>query len=255
MNLKEKLKTRQLTIGSWITIGNQSIAEIMASGGFEWLTIDMEHSVIGLKTAQNLIGHIQSQSLKALVRVGKNEEVVIKRVMDAGADGIFVPMINSKKDAERAVSYVKYPPKGKRGVGLARAQKYGACFDEYKKWVDSESIVIAHIEHIKAVEKIESIVKTEGIDGFFIGPYDLSGSMGIPGEFESAEFLSAVKEIELACQKFEKSLGIHVVPTDTSILKEKIKAGYNLLAFSTDFLFLRTKIIESSIKEILQTKI
>jgi 2-dehydro-3-deoxyglucarate aldolase len=246
MNLKEKLSKNKLTIGSWVTIGHQTIVEIMAGGGFDWLTIDLEHSVIGLETAQHLIGHIQAKSLKALVRVGKNEEVIIKRVMDAGADGVFVPMINSRDDAQRAVDYVKYPPMGKRGVGLARAQGYGADFEGYKKWLATESVVIAHIEHIKAVENIQSIVQTDGIDGFFIGPYDLSASMGIPGNFENKDFQNALKEVETVCRSNNKSLGIHVVPPDRQSLQEKIDAGYNLLAFSTDFLFLRTKILETA---------
>jgi 2-dehydro-3-deoxyglucarate aldolase len=249
MNLKEKLSQKKLTVGSWVTIGHQSIIEIMACGAFDWLTIDLEHSVIGLETAQHLIGHIQAKSLKALVRVSKNEEVIIKRVMDAGADGVFVPMINSRDDAQRAVDYVKYPPMGKRGVGLARAQGYGADFESYKKWLARESVVIAHIEHIKAVENIQGIIQTEGIDGFFIGPYDLTASMGIPGDFENEVFRSALKEVETVCHSNNKSIGIHVVPPDRQLLQEKINAGYNLLAFSTDFLFLRTKIMEAAPKE------
>lgn len=249
-SLKEKLANRNVTVGSWVTIGHQSIVDIMARGAFDWLTIDLEHSVIGLETAQQLIGHIQANALKALVRVGKNEEVVIKRVMDAGADGVFVPMINSREDAQRAVDHVKYPPVGKRGVGLARAQGYGADFEAYKEWLAAESVIIAHIEHIKAVENIDAIVQTDGIDGFFIGPYDLSASMGMPGDFENRQFKQALEKIEEACLANDKSLGIHVVPPDAGLLQGKIEAGYNLLAFSTDFLFLSAKISETAARPI-----
>jgi len=114
VSLKQKLQNNELTIGSWITIGHPSVVEIMASAGFDWLTIDLEHSAISLETAQNLISTIHANDMKALVRVGKNEEVVIKRVMDIGADGVIVPMVNSKEDAIKAVEYVKYPPIGKR---------------------------------------------------------------------------------------------------------------------------------------------
>ena len=244
MSLKEKLKNNELTIGSWITIGHQSIVEIMAMNGFDWLVVDLEHSVIDYELAQHLIAHIQSFDIKALVRVSKNEEVVIKRIMDAGADGVIVPMINSGSDAEKAVSYVKYPPKGKRGVGLARAQKYGFGFDEYKKWVDQESVVIAQIEHIEAVNNIKEILSTEGIDGIIIGPYDLSGSMGIPGKYDKNEVIAAIKEVEETCIKLNKPLGFHVIEPDINKLNEKIKTGYSFLAFSTDFLFLGTKINE-----------
>ena len=242
MSLKKKLKNNELTIGSWITIGHQAIVEILAMNDFEWLVIDMEHTVIDYELGQHLVAHIQSFNIEALVRVSKNEEVAIKRVMDAGADGIIVPMINSAEDAQKAVSYVKYPPKGKRGVGLARAQKYGFEFDKYKKWVDQESIVIAQIEHIDAVKNIKEILLTEGIDGIIIGPYDLSGSMGIPGEYDKEDVKKAFKKVEETCKEFNKPLGFHVIEPDINKLNEKIKTGYSFLAFSTDFLFLGTKI-------------
>lgn len=244
MTLKEKLKNNQLTIGSWITIGHQSIIEIMSSAGFDWLTIDLEHSVIELTTAQNLIAHIKNNGMNALIRVSKNEEVVIKRVMDAGADGIIVPLVKNKEDALKAVNYVKYPPIGKRGVGLARAQKYGIGFNEYKDWVKNESVIIAQIEHIDAVKNIDDILSVEGIDGTIIGPYDLSGSMGIPGEYDKQEVKDAIKKVEQACKKFKKSLGFHVVPPDFNQFKDKIKAGYTFLAYSLDFLFLGEKVRE-----------
>ncbi len=131
-NLKLKLATNKLTIGSWLTIPHQSIVEIMSSAGFEWLTIDIEHSAIDFQTTQNLIGHIQANDMEALVRVSKNDEVIIKRVMDSGANGIIVPMVKNAKEAREAVSYTKYPPFGKRGVGLSRAQHYGIALNHIK---------------------------------------------------------------------------------------------------------------------------
>ena len=241
MSLKQKLQNNELTIGSWITIGHPSVVEIMASAGFDWLTIDLEHSAISLETAQNLISTIHANDMKALVRVGKNEEVVIKRVMDIGADGVIVPMVNSKEDAIKAVEYVKYPPIGKRGVGLYKAQKYGIGFDDYKKWVKDKSIIIAQIEHIKAVENIEDILQVDGIDGTIIGPYDLSGSIGYPGKYDRDDVKEALKKVEKACKKHNKSLGFHVIQSDYKKLQEKIDSGYTFLAFSLDFFFLGDK--------------
>jgi 2-dehydro-3-deoxyglucarate aldolase len=240
-SLKEKLRTNTLTIGSWVTIGHQSVVEIMTSAGFEWLTIDLEHSVIELSDAQNMIAHIKSAGLHALVRVGKNDDLIIKRVMDAGADGVIVPMVNSGEDAKRAVESVKYPPMGKRGVGLARAQKYGTGFDEYKKWLHEESVVIAQVEHIESVRNIDAILTTPGIDGIIIGPYDLSGSIGIPGEFEKPEVIEALEKVKNACKKHNKPLGFHVISSDHQALQSKISEGYTFLAFSLDFYFLGDK--------------
>jgi 2-dehydro-3-deoxyglucarate aldolase len=154
MLLKTKLKNNQLTLGSWITIPSTDVVEIMATANFEWLCIDMEHSSMDLEMAKLLILTIQSKGMKALVRVPKNEEVIIKRVLDSGADGIIVPMIKTKEEAIEAVEYAKYPPTGKRGVGLYRAQNYGTGLEKYKKWVDEEIVVIAQIEHIEAVHNI-----------------------------------------------------------------------------------------------------
>ena len=123
---------KRVSIGSWLTLNHFSIAEIMSDAGFDWLCVDMEHSVTDYFEAQQLIAIIQSKGIKAFVRVGENNHRIIKRVLDAGADGIIVPMVNSKEDALKAIDAVKYPPKGKRGVGLARAQKYGFGFEEYK---------------------------------------------------------------------------------------------------------------------------
>ena len=127
-SLKERLRKKEVTVGSWITLGHPSVAEIMAHSGFDWLTVDMEHSAITLHQAQQLIQVIELSGVVPLVRVGENDPNLIKRVMDAGAHGVIVPMVNSKEEAEKAVRSVKYPPKGSRGVGLARAQKYGADF-------------------------------------------------------------------------------------------------------------------------------
>jgi 2-dehydro-3-deoxyglucarate aldolase len=241
MSLKKKLATNTLTIGSWITIGHQSVVEIMLTAGFDWLTLDLEHSVIELTTAQNLIAHIQHGGAAALVRVSKNEEVIIKRIMDAGADGVIVPMINSADDARQAVNYVKYPPHGKRGVGLARAQKYGTGFDDYKQWLHNESVVIAQIEHIQAVENIDAILDVPGIDGIMIGPYDLSGSMGYPGEYDRADVKAAIEKVEQACKAKNKPLGFHVIQPDHQLMTDKINKGYRFLAFSLDFYFLGDK--------------
>lgn len=244
VNLKEKLRKNELTIGSWITLGHPSIPEIMAKTGFDWLTVDMEHSAITLHQAQQLIQIIELSGVVPLVRVGENSPNLIKRVMDAGAHGVIVPMVNSKEDAEKAVNAVKYPPVGNRGVGLARAQGYGLEFEKYKKWVNKGSIVIVQIEHIKGVENLESILNTRGVDGSIIGPYDLSGSMGVPGEFDKLEVQQAIKYYEDVCDNLNKPKGFHIVQPDTKKLNYYKKRKYAFLAVGIDTLYLGTKCLE-----------
>jgi 2-dehydro-3-deoxyglucarate aldolase len=242
ISLKQKLKDNEVTIGSWITIPDPIIAEIM-SKHFEWLVIDMEHSAITLDKCQDLIRIISLQGCKPFVRVGENSPYIIKRVLDAGAHGIIVPMVNSKEDAEKALSAVHYPPQGTRGVGLARAQDYGFGFDDYNHWQQTEPIVIAQIEHVDGARNLSQILQTD-IDGIIVGPYDLSASLGRPGDFEDSIFKGWLKDITETAKKYHKPVGYHVIQPDHTLADEKIKQGYTFIAFSIDTLFLGTKIKE-----------
>lgn len=238
MELKNRLRHRDLTIGSWITVGHTAVVEIMAKAGYDWLTVDMEHSAITLDIAQELIRVIELCDVAPLVRVGVNDANLIKRVMDAGAHGVIVPMVNSEEEARQAVSAVKYPPVGFRGVGLARAQKYGLDFGGYKAWNDENSIVIVQIEHIRAVENLEAILSVDGVDGFIVGPYDLSGSLGYPGEFDRPEVSEALERVKTVSRDMGALSGFHVIPPEESALQEKINEGYRFVAYSLDSLFL-----------------
>jgi len=257
IDLKTKLSRRELTIGSWITIGSPSIAEIMANSGFDWLTIDMEHSAITLNVAQNLTRVIELCHCSPLVRIGDNDPVLIKRIMDTGAHGIIVPMINNRSEAERAVAATKYPPVGMRGVGLTRAQKYGYDFEGYKEWNQSNSIVIVQIEHIDAVNNLEEILSVNGVDGFLVGPYDLSASLGVPGDFDHSSLLEALDHISYISKQLGSLSGYHVIPTDFCFVEEKIEQGYQFIAHSLDILFLGNECRKSTSqwKNIIKKKI
>jgi len=236
--LKSKLRKKVLTIGSWITLGHPAIAEIMAKAGFDWITVDMEHSSITLHQAQQLIQVIELAGCVPLVRVGENDPNLIKRVMDAGAHGVIIPMVNSEDSAIKAVNAVKYPPLGTRGVGLARAQGYGLEFERYKEWVNEQSVVVVQIEHIQAVESLEAILSVEGIDAFIIGPYDLSGSIGRPGEFDHPDVTLALNRVKEIAERNNAVMGFHVIPPEPKEVLKKIEEGYRFIGFSLDTLFL-----------------
>jgi 2-dehydro-3-deoxyglucarate aldolase len=245
--LKEKLRNHQLTIGSWITLAHPALPEIMAKAGFEWLVVDLEHSVITIREAEELIRVIDLCGVTPLVRLTANNPAQIKRVMDAGAHGVIVPMVNNAEQALAAVSAVYYPPKGNRGVGLARAQGYGARFQEYLAWQETGAVVIAQIEHIEAVNNLDAIFQVPGIDGYIIGPYDLSGSLGVPGRFDHPQFLEAMKEIGLAAARHHKPGGVHVVEPSPEETRKFIKEGYCFLAYSLD-----TRLLDVSCRSGLQ---
>jgi 2-dehydro-3-deoxyglucarate aldolase len=226
------------TIGSWITLGHPSIAEIMGNFKFDWLCVDMEHSAIDFFEAQQLISTIQSKGVLAFVRVGENNSRIIKRVLDSGADGIIVPMVKNKDEALSAISSVNYPPIGTRGVGLSRAQDYGLGFEKYKNNKAKNIKLIIQIEHIDAINNLKEIISLDGIDGTFIGPYDLSASMGKPGEFDDKDVVEALKKYRKIALECDKKMGIHVINPNYNDVLIKKNEGYNFIAFSSDIIFL-----------------
>ncbi len=233
--LKHKLLSGEKTIGSWLTMPSLAISELMAKVGFDWLTIDLEHSSLSIEQAAEMIRIIDLTGVSPLVRLTSNDGNQIKRVMDSGAHGIIVPMVNTKGDAEQAVSSVYYPPKGIRGVGLARAQDYGIGFHEYRDWLEENAIIIAQIEHIDAVNNLEDILSVDGVDGYIIGPYDLSASLGVSGEFDHSSMIEAMNEIYRVATTLGKYGGIHIVEPDTDLLKQSVLEGFTFLAYSVDF--------------------
>jgi 2-dehydro-3-deoxyglucarate aldolase len=210
----------------------------MAQAGFDWLTIDMEHSVIGIETVQPLIQVIELSGCVPLVRLTSNDSILAKRVMDAGAHGIIVPSVNSATEAEAAVKSVKYPPAGFRGVGLARAQSYGACFEQYARDIDEYAVVIVMIEHKRGLDDVHEIVEVPGVDGVFIGPYDLSASLGIAGQLDHPVMREAQRRVVAAARSAKVAAGIHVVHPTLDQVKQRLVEGFTFIAYGVDMLFL-----------------
>jgi 2-dehydro-3-deoxyglucarate aldolase len=226
------------SLGSWITLPHPAIGELMVRAGFDWLTIDLEHSAISLESAAELIRTIDLAGASPLVRVGSHDANVIKRVMDAGAHGIIASTVNTPEQAAAIVAGVKYPPVGARGVGLSRAQGYADEFDAHYRWLNEESLVLVQIEHYEAVAHLEAILRTPGVDGFFIGPYDLSASLGIPGKFDDPKMVAALAEVRRVREKLGAVAGIHVVQPIPAEAQRRIAEGYGFIAYGLDYLFL-----------------
>jgi 2-dehydro-3-deoxyglucarate aldolase len=244
--VKHKLNRGEVSLGGWLQLAHVTIAEIMARQGFDWLAIDMEHSAIGVQDIEPLIQVIEASGCVPLVRLWGNDPVLTKRAMDAGAGGVIVPMVNTRGEAEKAVSSVKYPPDGNRGVGLYRAQGFGDTFKEYQNTVNKESLVIVQIEHRLAVENIDDILSVPGIDGVMIGPYDISGSLGVIGELEHPKVREAQAKVLAAARAAKKAAGIHVVDPRPADVKERLKEGFTFIAYSTDAILLNSKCREDT---------
>jgi 2-dehydro-3-deoxyglucarate aldolase len=208
--VRQQLEAGEVSLGSWLSFGSTEVCELVARAGFEWLVVDAEHTSIGVAQQASLIQTIELCGLGALVRVGANDPLLIKRALDAGAHGIIVPMVNSAAEARAAVAAAHYPPRGTRGVGLSRAQGYGLTFEQYRKEAE-ETFVVVQIEHVRAVENLEDILEVSGVDAFIVGPYDLSGSVGQPGNWDAPEVIEALDEVERVVASARKPAGFHVV--------------------------------------------
>ncbi len=243
MNIKNNhhqiIVNKQFSLGSWIQMPDPFSAEIMAKAGFDWLAIDLEHGFINLDTAFRLIQTIDNAGALPIVRLHENDPSTIRRVMDAGAGGIIVPMINTAEEARKAVDAVKYSPIGKRSFGLGRAHEFGLNFDTYIREINKTSIVVIQIEHKDALENLDAILAVPGIDALIIGPYDLSGSMGIPGKFDNPAFCSAVTKIINKAKQSPVALGIHIVHPSELDLNERYRQGFTFIGYGMDTIFLQ----------------
>jgi len=238
--IKRKLKAGEATLGSWMSMAHVSIAEILAGAGYEWVVIETEHTAIDNSEVLRLIGAIEHAGAVPLVRLAWVDPIQCKAVLDSGAAGVLVPMVNTRADAELAVGMAKYPPLGFRGVGLARAQGYGSRFAEYVAHANDDTLLLVQIEHKDAVANIEEILDVEGIDGIFIGPYDLSMSLGLPGQISHPTVVAARDKVLAAAKARGRVAGIHLVHPDRAAdeIAAVVAEGYQFIALGTDILFL-----------------
>ena len=238
--IKEAWGRGEPTIGTWMSMAHLSIAEILANAGYDFVVVDTEHTAIDVSEVLPLLVAIEQGGSLPLVRLAGIDPIQAKAVLDSGAAGVLVPMVNTKEEAERCVQMTKHPPLGERGIGLARAQGYGVDFQEYMASANDDSLLIIQIEHKTAVQNIDEILSVPGIDGTFIGPYDLSMSLGIPGQLNHPDVLAAKKRVLDATLDHGLIAGAHFVHPSTgeADCAEAVEAGYRFIALGTDILFL-----------------
>ncbi len=234
-SLKRRLAEGGRSIGSWASLGSPAIVEIMCAAGFEWVAVDLEHSTTTLERTEELIRVISLAGKTPLVRLGSNDPVEIKRVMDAGAHGVIVPNVKSGDEVRAASRAMHYPPRGERGVGLARAQGYGTSFDGYRAWIAESALLVPQIESREAVDRIDEILAIPDVDAFLVGPYDLSASLGVTGQFSHPDYVRALTRVREAGDRHGKPAGIHVVEPDPAQLRQRVAEGFRLIAYSVDF--------------------
>jgi len=230
-SFRKRLARGELLFGTIITLPTPEISEILSQLGVDWLFVDLEHSALSIQDAQTIL-QIAGLHVPCVIRVPSNEEVWIKKCLDIGPAGIIVPQLRGAADAERALRHSRYPPQGSRSVGIGRAQGYGAKFQEYVNSANDEIAVILQIEHIDAVKDISRILDVPGIDCLFVGPYDLSASMGKIGQINDPDVQEAISIVKERADQAHMPLGIFGATPQA--VKPYIESGYKLITVSMD---------------------
>lgn len=230
-NFLEKINGNNTAIGTILTLDSISVSEILSNCGYDWLFIDMEHGALPITSIQGSI-QAANNNCSTIVRIPDNDTVWVKKVLDTGCDGIIVPLVNNADEAKKAVKASKYPPEGARSVGIARAHGFGMNFQEYISTANNKVALIIQIEHIDAVNNIDEILSVDGIDGIFIGPYDLSGSMGMLGDVANPAVQEKVTLIKEKCKEKNMPYGIFVMAVDAA--KKEIEQKCNFIAVGID---------------------
>lgn len=237
--VKRLLKAGKPAVGTWLSLGSPLAARFMARSGWDWLTVDTEHNAIGIETAAACFAAVADAGGTSFARVPSNRHDHIKRVLDTGAHGVVVPMVNTRQEALDAVSACLYPPAGTRSVGgAAHALNFGATPTDYYAKANDELLVVLQCEHIDAVRDFDAVYSVPGIDAVFVGPNDLAASMrGPDGKPPHPDaFKDALKEILAGCKRNNVAAGIHTFGLDEA--RAKIEEGWQFVAVGSELKFM-----------------
>lgn len=234
-SVKRALREGKPSVGTWLSLGSITAARFMARAGFDWLTLDIEHSLVNIETATHIFASVSEAGCVALARVPSNRHDHIKRVLDNGAMGVVVPMVNTREEAEAAVSAMLYPPAGTRSVGgSVHALNFDTTAAEYYAKANDELLVVLQCEHIQSVENADRIFSVPGIDAIFVGPNDLAASMrskdGRPPSADATR--EAMAHILATCKKHKVAPGVHVGSAEEARLR--IEEGWQFIAVTSE---------------------
>jgi 2-dehydro-3-deoxyglucarate aldolase/4-hydroxy-2-oxoheptanedioate aldolase len=233
---KRAISSGRTPLGAWLGSGAPSTAEALGCAGFDFLVVDMEHTPIDTPQMIDILRAIAGTPAQAIVRPPWNDMVMVKRALDAGAQTLLLPFVQNADEARRAVAYTRYPPEGVRGVaGTHRGSRYGTV-SNYLKVANTEICVIVQIETLPALDRLDEIAAVPGIDSIFVGPSDLSASMGHLGDVGHAAVQEHLAAAAKACQRAGKPCGI-IGPTPDMVARF-IDYGYSWIAIGSDMGFM-----------------
>jgi len=232
--LKKQFINRKPLFAGWTSLAHPQVTEMLLRSGVDWLGIDIEHSTISQEQCQRIIAASHANEVPCLPRVASHNPEAIRRLLDSGADGVIVPTVETVEQVEKIIEWTKYPPIGKRGFGVARAQGYGHDFENYTKEWNKSSVLVIQIETIFAVEHLEELIGFEEVDGIMVGPYDLSGSLGVPGQINHDLVSNAIGQVIETCKHFGKSCGVHEVEPTAETVQSAFNSGSTFVVLASD---------------------
>lgn len=235
----ERLNNNQPCLGGWVMSSSVMAAEILAQAGFDWVCVDAEHSPVDFQTVRNMFVAIERHGSEPFIRVSDSSEFGIKQSLDLGAKGIIIPMVKSAEEVEQIIAYASYAPQGCRSFAITRASGHGAFSNEYFSQINDQLFIGIMIEHIDSLPHLDKIFMNKRIDTVFVGPYDLSGSMNIPGQFDNKEFKKVLDQIHSKAREYGINMGIHEVYPTREKIRGFIESGYKFIACGVDTLYLR----------------
>ncbi len=230
-SFRDRLLAGEPLVGTLLSLPSPELAEIAAAAGFDWLFLDMEHGAVGPGDVLRMVQAVR-EPCACLVRVPENQEMWIKKALDTGAAGFIVPHVNTAAEAAQAVAWGKYPPEGARSVGFSRDSLYGARFQENVEKANARTVVVVQVEHIDGVRAIKSILGVRGVDAVFVGPYDLSASMGKPGRIQDEDVQEAIQAVASACLAARVPVGIFSAAAAGA--SQALREGYTLVCAGID---------------------
>ncbi|MDR2745239.1 MAG: 2,4-dihydroxyhept-2-ene-1,7-dioic acid aldolase [Desulfovibrio sp.] len=249
LDIRALLAEDKATVGTWLQLPSADVAEILARAGYDWVAADMEHASFSRSVLPDIFRAIENGGAAPFARLPEASKTAVKAALEAGAQGLIFPMIESRRQLDAAIDFATYPGQDAwrgegerageyRGVGYCRANAFGRDFDAYLNDRAPEIFLVAQIEHIRAVENLDAILSHPRLDAIMVGPYDLSGSMGLTGRFDHPDFRSAMAAVQAACRRCGVRMGLHIVHPDEGELDRQIKNGARFVAYGVDAVFL-----------------
>lgn len=237
-HFKRTLEAGEYPVGNWLSIGHPAVAEVSSALEFDFVLVDTEHTTMSLETVEHISRAIDAKEAptEAIIRVPRNDPSRIKRVLDIGVAGVMVPMIESADEAEQLVDAVRYPPEGIRGIASGRAAEYGMDFVEYVADANGSIVTIAQIESRAGLESVDEIAAVDGIDALFVGPADLSGALGVFGQWDAPELQDAIDRVVRAGDRHGTPVGTFTASQD--LIEDRVEAGFDFLIVGKDTAYL-----------------